>query len=64
MQFVTDHFRLWIDDDVDVARAQPAPPPKEAERKTSGQLKPVDQHVPALRKQLFDALFRRRVCGT
>src|SRR3954454_1098108 len=60
VQLIADHFRLRIDDDIDIPRTQTTPPSKKPKRKTSPQLKPIDQHVPARRKQLLNALFRRR----
>src|SRR6185503_5516979 len=50
-----------IHDDVNVARPQSTPSPKESKRKTRGQLKPVNQYVTASRKHLFDALLSRRM---
>jgi hypothetical protein len=61
VQLIANHLRLRVHDDVHVARAQSTPSPEKTKRKTSGQLKAIDQHVPALRKQLLDSLLSRRM---
>src|SRR5438067_10865938 len=60
MQLVAEWFGLWIDDDVNVARAQAAATTKEAERKARRKLEARNQLVAAPLENLFDALLCRR----
>ena len=57
MKFVADEFWFGINNDVHVARAQPAAKAKKAERETRRQLKPVDQDMTTV----FQIIARRAV---
>ena len=57
VQFVGDRLGFGIDDNVNVAGAQPAAMTKETKRKPGRKLEPVHPHLAAFRENLFDALF-------
>src|SRR6188474_1692485 len=57
MQFVTDDFRFWIDEDIDISCAQATSSSKESKWKSRRQLKSVNHSVSAFGKGLFNSLF-------
>ncbi len=56
VQLVADGLRLWIDNQVDVARSESPSAAEEAEGKARGDFKARDEHVAAFVEELLDAL--------
>src|SRR5688572_9975302 len=56
MKLIPNWLRLWINNDVYVARAQSSPETEKPKRKAGGQHKTIDQNMPAFLKKLFNPL--------
>ncbi|MCA1818037.1 MAG: hypothetical protein LC746_16895 [Acidobacteria bacterium] len=56
VQLVAGGFEAWVDDEIDVARFEPAAQAEEAEGEARGEFEARDEDVTAAREDLFDAL--------
>src|SRR5207302_7849062 len=56
VELVADGFRLRVNNDVDIARAQSPPESQKSKGEPRGQFKPGDEDVTAFGKQLLNSL--------